>query len=110
MSRRYQVLLEDQLIGTVHLVGPTLRVERARLGAMPAFKRLARLRRRVDEASVRYEEHALATPESVLADEEAALRELSDLALTLVDDSGAAGPRVTVRLVNTSPPTLRIAW
>lgn len=110
MSTRYQVLLDGQLIGTVHLVGPTLRVERARLGATPAYKRLARLRRRVSEASLAYEEQKLATPEGVLADEEAALGELSSMSLTLVEVGGVTVPAAVVRRVGISPPTLRVEW
>ena len=110
MSTRYKVFLDDHLIGTVHLVGPALRVERARLGATPAYKRLARLRHRVDEARSVYEEQRLATPEGVLADEETALEELSSLSLTLVEEGGVTAPAAAVRLVGMSPPTLRVEW
>jgi hypothetical protein len=57
-----------------------------------------------------YEEQTLATPERVLADEEAALRELSGLSLSLLDDAGGAVPAAAVRLVQTAPPTLRVEW
>ena len=110
MCPRYRVLLDGQLIGTVHLVGPTLRIERARLGPTPAYKRLARLLRRVDDASLAYEEQTLATPEHVLADEETALRELSEVSLTLLENGGVAVPTAAVRLVKTAPPTLRVDW
>jgi hypothetical protein len=110
VATRYKVLLDGQLIGTVHLTGPTLSVERARLGATPAYKRLARLRRRVDEASATYEEQGLATSEDVLADEESALADLSSLPLTLVEDDGVTATLATVRFVKVSPPPLRIVW
>jgi hypothetical protein len=110
VTRRYKVLLDGRLIGTVHLAGPALRVERARLGATPAYKRLARLRRRVDDASAEYRNQGLATSEHVLADEEAALRDLSNLPLTLVEDDGVTSTVATIRFVATSPPTLRVEW
>lgn len=110
VTKRYRVLLDGRLIGTVHLAGPAQRVERARLGATPAYKRLARLRRRVDDASAEYRERGLATSEDVLADEEAALRDLSDLSFTLVEDDGVTSTAATVRFVAVSPPTLRVEW
>ena len=110
MTTRYKVLLDGRLIGTVHLAGPALRVERVRLGATPAYKPLARLRRRVEEAGAAYEEQALATPETVLADEEAALKELSSLSFTLVEESGVTVPKAAVRLISISPPMLRVEW
>ena len=110
VTTRYRVLLDGRLIGTVHLAGPALRVERARLGATPAYKRLARLRRRVDEARAEYQEQGLATSEDVLADEEAALRDLSSLSFTLVEDDGVTATVAAVRFVAISPPTLRVEW
>lgn len=110
MTTRYQVLLDGRSIGTVHLAGPALRVERVRLGATPAYKRLARLHHRVDEAGRAYAERGLATPEDVLADEEAALRELSGLAFSLVGDDGVTASVAGIRFVALSPPTLRIEW
>jgi hypothetical protein len=110
VTTRYRVLLDGRFIGTVHLAGPGLRVERGRLGATPAYRRLARLRSRVEGARTAYEEQALATPETVLADEEAALRELSTLSLTLVEQDGATVSTASVRLVSISPPMLRVEW
>jgi hypothetical protein len=110
VTTRYRVLLDGRSIGTVHLAGPGLRVERVRLGATPAYKRLARLRRRVEEARTAYEEQALTTPEAVLADEEAALSELSTLSLTLVSQDGVTVSNTSVRLVSVSPPMLRVEW
>jgi hypothetical protein len=110
VSTRYKVFLDDVLIGTVYLVGPALRVERARLGAKPAYKRLARLRQRVEEARSVYDEQTLAAPEGVLADEESAFEELSSLSLTLVEEGGATASAAAVRLVGMSPPTLRVEW
>jgi hypothetical protein len=110
MTTRYRVLLDGRSIGTVHLAGPALRVERARLGATPAFRRLARLHRRVDEAGRQYAEHGPATAEEVLVDEEAALRELSSLAFSLVEDGGVTATVAGIRFVALSPPTLRVEW
>ena len=110
MLTRYSVLLDGRLIGTVHLAGPGQRVERVRLGATPAYKRLARLFRRVANARTAYEEQALATPEAVLADEEGALGELSTLSLTLMGQDGVTATTTSVRLVSIAPPMLRVQW
>jgi hypothetical protein len=42
--------------------------------------------------------------------EEAALRDLSNLSFTLVEDDGITPTVATVRFVATSPPTLRVEW
>jgi hypothetical protein len=110
--RRYQLRLDGRRVATVWLDPERTRRVTARLGPLPAFRRISRLFDDLAAARATIEADGVtAAPEAVLADEERALAELSRLDLSLADDAtGAAIATQAIKVLPGKPPRVRVDW
>jgi hypothetical protein len=105
--KRYTVLCNGTKIGTVWLAAT--RAPDGRLGPLPAFGHLRRLRERARAARTARATLRAATREEQKR-ERAAIRTWRGLAFTLVDEAGDVVPARVVRVTYREPPRVQVRW